>query len=124
MSARGRARTRHVVATREELPPGQRKIVKIGKREIGVFNVNGELKAIANICPHHQAPLCLGPQTGEIKANGVGNYLYDREDEIIRCPWHSFEFDLNTGRCLPVPDLYRVAVYPAEWEDGHAVVYV
>jgi nitrite reductase/ring-hydroxylating ferredoxin subunit len=124
MAKKERQRTRYVVATRDELPPGERKIVKLGKREIGVFNVNGELKAIANICPHHQAPLCLGPQVGEMKADGVGNYLYGREGEIIRCPWHSFEFDLNTGRCLPVPDLYRVAVYPTRWEGSDAVVYV
>jgi 3-phenylpropionate/trans-cinnamate dioxygenase ferredoxin subunit len=119
-----RERVRHVVATREELPPGERKIVKLGKREIGVFNIRGELKAIANICPHHQAPLARGPVAGEMKAKGVGDYSYERDGEIVRCPWHSFEFDLNTGRCLPVPDLYRVAVYPAAWEDDQVVVYV
>jgi nitrite reductase/ring-hydroxylating ferredoxin subunit len=119
-----RERTRHVVAHRSELPPGSRRIVKLGRREVGVFNIGGQLKAIANICPHHQAPLALGPVVGVVTANGVGDYAYEREGHVVRCPWHSFEFDLDTGRCLPVPDLYRVAVYPAAWEGEEAVVYV
>ena len=124
LEKRVRERTRYVVARRDELPPGARRIVKVGRREVGVFNIGGSLKAIANICPHHQAPLALGPVDGVVTARGVGDYEFGRENQIVRCPWHSFEFDLDTGRCLPVPELYRVAVYPAGWEGDEAVVYV
>jgi 3-phenylpropionate/trans-cinnamate dioxygenase ferredoxin subunit len=33
---------RYVVGTTDEILPGQRKIVEIGGRSVGVFNVNGE----------------------------------------------------------------------------------
>ena len=48
----------HVVARVSELPPGARRIVEIGRRSIGVFNVNGKLYALRNACPHQGAPLC------------------------------------------------------------------
>ena len=49
---------RHVVATVEEIPPGQRKIVEVAGRSIGIFNVSGEFFALRNRCPHQGGPLC------------------------------------------------------------------
>jgi 3-phenylpropionate/trans-cinnamate dioxygenase ferredoxin subunit len=121
---RVRQRKRHVVATRDELPPGTRKIVKLGLREIGLFRVGDELYALANICPHHMAPLCLGALTSEMVAGPDREFRLEREGMVIRCPWHQFEFDIETGRNLADGDKYRVAVYPAMWEGEEAVVYV
>src|SRR6266851_1769610 len=42
-----------VVATVEEIQPGQRKIVDVGGRSVGVFNVGGEFFAVLNRCPWH-----------------------------------------------------------------------
>ena len=44
-----------------------------------------------------------------------------REGEIIRCPWHLWEFEIATGRCLVDPR--RVKTYPVAIEDGQVVVY-
>ncbi|MGH3013703.1 MAG: Rieske (2Fe-2S) protein, partial [Gaiellaceae bacterium] len=38
-----------------------------------------------------------------------------------RCPWHGWEFDLETGACLDEPSL-RAAVYPARVEDGRVLI--
>jgi nitrite reductase/ring-hydroxylating ferredoxin subunit len=120
-----RERKRYVVATKEELPPGGRKIFRVGpRREIGVFRVGDDLHAVANICPHHQGPLCLGTQTSEMVGSADRLFEVQREGMILRCPWHQFEFDLETGRNLADGEKYRVAVYPARWEDEEAVVYV
>jgi nitrite reductase (NADH) small subunit len=40
---------------------------------------------------------------------------------VLRCPWHGWEFDLGSGRCLDEPSL-RAAVYPAEVADGRVRV--
>jgi nitrite reductase/ring-hydroxylating ferredoxin subunit len=119
-----RERSRHVVCPAGELPPGTRKIAKVGRREIGVFNVDGRFLAITNICPHHRAPLCVGPLTKEMTSSKVGEYELREERNVLRCPWHSFEFDLETGRNLLEPDRYRVAVYEAALEGDDVVVYM
>lgn len=119
-----RERTRHAVAAKADLPPGGRIIFQVGRREIGLFRVGDELHAVANICPHHMGPLCLGVQTSEMLGGLDTEYRVEREGMILRCPWHQFEFDLETGRNLADGEKYRVAVYPAQWEGDEAVVYV
>lgn len=119
-----RQRSRHVVGTRDDFPPGSRKIVKIGRREIGVFSVKDRLFALPNVCPHHLGPLAQGTLTSEITGGPGRDYGLERDGMILRCPWHQFEFDIETGRNLADGNKYRAAVYPAEWEDDEAVVYI
>lgn len=109
--------TTHIVCRAEELPPGARKIVQIGKKSIGVFNINGTYYALLNFCPHQHAPLCLGKVTGySPMAERVGEYLWTREGEIIRCPWHGWEFDITNGKSIFNPHKVRTASYPAGLE--------
>jgi hypothetical protein len=57
-----------VVARAEEIPPGERKIVEVGGRSIGVFNIAGRYYALRNRCPHQGGPLCTGLQFGELRS--------------------------------------------------------
>lgn len=103
---------RHVICPVSELPPGSRKIVEIGGRSIGVFNVNGRFHAIRNACPHQLAPLCLGSISGtSVPADRVDQREWHRDGEIIRCPWHGWEFDLTTGQSVFNPHRCRVKSY-------------
>ena len=101
----------HVVGTVAELPPGSRKIVDVEGRSIGVFNVNGTFYALRNTCPHQAAPLCRGSVKGMTTSPGPGQYEYVREGEILRCPWHGWEFDLTNGRSIFNPHRVRVRAY-------------
>lgn len=101
----------HPVCQARELALGQRKIIEVAGRSIGVFNVHGKYYALKNVCPHQFAPLCEGRITGTTKPGGVGEYHYSREGEIIRCPWHGWEFDITTGRSIFNPHRVRVATY-------------
>jgi 3-phenylpropionate/trans-cinnamate dioxygenase ferredoxin subunit len=40
--------------------------------------------------------------------------VLQREGEILRCPWHGWEFDLTTGRSVFMPAEVRVKSYPVE----------
>ena len=40
---------------------------------------------------------------------------YTREGEILKCPWHQWEFDIKTGQALYDPKL-RVRAYRVEVE--------
>lgn len=131
---------KHVVATTSELTAGQRKIVSLEGISIGVFNVGGQYYAVKNSCPHQQAPLCVGRVTGTTLPSKPGEFLYGREGEIIRCPWHGWEFDLTNGHSLFDPNrcwvkTYEVGVetpdeppkletFPVEVEEEQVVVFI
>ena len=56
--------SRHVVATVDEIAPGNSKLVTVKGREIGLFNVAGNFYALANRCPHAGGALCQGEIVG------------------------------------------------------------
>jgi 3-phenylpropionate/trans-cinnamate dioxygenase ferredoxin subunit len=102
---------RHVIGRTSELPPGARRIVEADGRSIGVFNVGGRFYALRNSCPHQAAPLCLGAIKGMTMPSKPGEYVWAREGEILRCPWHGWEFDITTGRSIFNPHKTRVKSY-------------
>jgi len=106
----------------DDIPPGERKIVEIGGRTVGVFNVNGEYFAVLNRCPHQGGSLCSGRQTGLVMSSRPGEYEVTRSNEIIRCPWHGWEFDLRTGQSWFDPRAVRVRRYDVSVEPGALLV--
>ena len=115
--------TRHVVCRLEELPPGERREIGVGgEYGIVVFNIGGRLYALRNKCPHKGGPLGLGPLRPHVVGEGVGQWVYEREGEIIQCPYHHWEFDVRTGRALCDPGL-RAKTYRVEVEDCEVVLY-
>ncbi|MEN0076433.1 MAG: Rieske (2Fe-2S) protein, partial [Paracraurococcus sp.] len=113
---------KHVVAAVSELPPGSRRLTVVRGRPIAVFNLDGEFFALVNRCPHQGAGLCEGEVTGLVTADGPGRYRLERPGEIIRCPWHGWEFDIRTGQSYCDPRRFRVKAYPAHVEPGTNVV--
>jgi 3-phenylpropionate/trans-cinnamate dioxygenase ferredoxin subunit len=109
---------RYIVATVEEIPPGGRKIVEVAERSIGVFNLDGVFFALRNRCPHQGGPLCTGPQGGLILSSRPGEYHYSRAGELLRCPWHGWEFDIRTGQSWCDPARVRVRRYEVSVEDA------
>jgi 3-phenylpropionate/trans-cinnamate dioxygenase ferredoxin subunit len=116
-------RERHVVCPRDELVAEGRRIVRINGREIGVFAVGDRLFAVRNVCPHHYAPICRGTVTGTMLPSDVGEFAYGREGLVLRCPWHGFEFDLETGACLAHASRWRLGLFDAAYEGDEVVVY-
>ena len=108
--------TAHRVCRADELPPGERVIIEIGNLSVGVFNIDGEFYAIKNLCPHQLAPLCQGRIGGTNLPSAVGEYNFGMEGEIIRCPWHRWEFNIKTGRSVFNPHRVRVKSYPVAVE--------
>ena len=103
--------SRHVICRVDELPPGQHRIVSVQGRSIGVYNVNGTFHALLNRCPHRAAPLCQGVVTGLITSPAVYQREMIRDGEIVRCPWHGWEFDITDGRSVFNPHRVRARSY-------------
>lgn len=114
----------HVVCPVSELPQGQRRLITIDKRSIGVFNVEGQYYALPSICPHQNAPLCEGVITGTTCPAAPGQYEWTRKGHILRCPWHGWEFDITTGLSVVDPQHLRVRSYPVTVENDQIVVHL
>ena len=112
----------HVVAAVGDIPPGGRKLVTVRGRPIAVFNLGGEFFGLLNRCPHQGGALCEGVLTGLVEAPTPGEYTYTRKGEILRCPWHGWEFDVRTGQSYCDPEKFRTKAYPVGVEAGKNVV--
>src|SRR3954470_24498951 len=113
---------RHAVATTSEIPVGGRKLVTVKGRPIAIFNLGGEYFGLLNRCPHQGGALCEGAITGLLESPQPGKYIYTRKGEILRCPWHGWEFDIRTGQSYCDPERIRTKSYPAHVESGASVV--
>jgi nitrite reductase (NADH) small subunit len=93
------------VLSEAAIPDGAGVLVEAGEVQVGLFKVKGRLHAYVNRCRHQGGPVC----TGEI----IGRYeqvlrpdktiVEERfaEDEVrIACPWHGWEYNLETGECI------------------------
>lgn len=103
---------RIVVCKLEEFPPGERRIVRAGRRSIGVFRVGDDFYAVNNHCPHQGGPLCLGRTKPWLHSAGPGEYAMAGNDALIACPWHGWEYDLATGQSFLGPGEPPVRTYP------------
>jgi nitrite reductase/ring-hydroxylating ferredoxin subunit len=113
--------SRHIVAAVGEIAPGTCKIVTVKGREIGVFFVNGAYFALFNRCPHEGAPLCRGRLFGAMEADRPGQYRLTRRGELLRCPWHGWEFDIRTGQSWCEPGGVKARTYNVSVEPGEAL---
>jgi len=90
---------------------------------IGVFNVGGRFHALHNRCPHRGGELCRGPVTGTAVLTGDYRFRYGRDGELVRCAWHGWEFEIESGRCLVDPRI-RARTFPVEIEADSVYVVV
>jgi nitrite reductase/ring-hydroxylating ferredoxin subunit len=107
------------VCSLQELPPGEMKLVPVGKFGVGVYNVGGRLHAITNYCAHEGAPLCQGYTVGMnvVDPDAIGKMRRIRDGEILRCPWHRWEYDLASGKLLFDPRR-GIRIYEVDVDDG------
>ncbi len=121
--ARYQPKRRFLVCQTSELPPGSRRIVELDGRSVGVFNVGGQYFALHNRCPHTGGALCEGPLTGTALPTEDFKYHYGMEGRVLRCGWHGWEFDIETGQALSDPRV-RARTYPVTIEDNQVVVHI
>lgn len=112
---------RHRVCATWDVPRGGVRRVTVAGIELGIFSVNGRIVAYRNVCPHAGAPVCAGKLTGTALASEVYTYAWGRTGEILRCPWHGWEFDLTTGAHLADPAT-RLRGYPVTIVDDEVFV--
>jgi 3-phenylpropionate/trans-cinnamate dioxygenase ferredoxin component len=94
------------VATTDEIPPGDRLVVEIGRRWVAIFNVDGTYYAIEDRCTHDDGPLAEGILSGT----------------TIECPRHGACFDITNGKVLTPPAMIDVPSYQVRVEGNEVQV--
>ncbi|MDQ6966605.1 MAG: non-heme iron oxygenase ferredoxin subunit [Mariprofundaceae bacterium] len=89
-------------AAQAELEPGARRVVETEIGPIAVFNLDGELYAIADVCTHDGGELASGKCEG---------------DQII-CPRHGARFCIRDGRALTPPAFENIEIFPLRINSG------
>lgn len=90
------------VCAESDLKPGERRVVSTDVAEIAIFNLNGELYAIEDICTHDGGELASGQCDG---------------DQII-CPRHGARFCIRNGKSLTPPAYEDVETFPVRIDQG------
>jgi nitrite reductase/ring-hydroxylating ferredoxin subunit len=121
----GRRTSRIDAGPADSIQPGRFTMVTAGTRHIGVTRLrNGEIRALRDRCPHKAASICQGLVGGTWVPSAPGELDFAREDEILVCPWHGFEYDLDTGAELFWPKGAGLRMYPTEIVEGRVIVLV
>lgn len=87
----------------EDIPLREARSVRLGGRDIAIFNLGDRFLAVDNRCPHRGGPLAEGIVSGA----------------TVVCPLHAWKVSLETGSVLNAPDsLQCVEAFRTRVEDG------
>jgi nitrite reductase/ring-hydroxylating ferredoxin subunit len=111
----------HHVGSEPELGTGESILAEVDGIEIAVYHTEDGYFAISNFCVHQGGPLCEGPVTGTLSQDDDGKLCYDEGTRVVRCPWHGWEFDIETGEHLSRPE-YSQPTYDVLVRDGEVYV--
>jgi nitrite reductase/ring-hydroxylating ferredoxin subunit len=119
---------RHLVAPSAAIPENGRLVVDVGDATVGIFRVGGRLFAYENSCPHMGGPVCQGlviPAVRELldERQASRGYAFDESEMRIVCPWHGYEFAIETGAHPAKPSI-RLTPVPVDEQDGQIYVEV
>jgi nitrite reductase/ring-hydroxylating ferredoxin subunit len=122
IAERGNTNVKHTACRLDEVARGGMREALLGKVAIVVVRTHDDrLYALRNICPHAGARLARGSLERVIVGDDVGSYALS-DGYAVRCPWHGWEFDVSTGRCIADPERTRVRSYRVYVEDGDVIV--
>lgn len=88
------------VARLSELSSGTRKLIDFEEVTVAVFNINGDIYCIEDVCTHDGGPVAEG------RLNGYQ----------IECPRHGALFDVRDGAVLSMPAVVPVPTYEVKIE--------
>jgi len=95
------------VAYCRDIPLREGRTVKVGTREIAIFNLGDRFLAIDNRCPHKGGPLADGIVSGT----------------TVVCPLHAWKMCLETGKGATGPSASScVETFRTRVEDGFVLV--
>lgn len=91
------------IAYCRDIPLREGRAVKVGNREIAIFNLGDHFLAVDNRCPHKGGPLADGIVSGT----------------TVVCPLHAWKLSLENGKGVNGPSVSScVQTFPTRVENG------
>lgn len=87
---------------------------------VAVVLWEGNVYAFRGLCPHQQGPISAGHVRLPLTGKHSGQVELDADKPVIVCPWHRWEYELETGRGIRRSG-FRVRTYRA-WLEGDLVM--
>jgi nitrite reductase (NADH) small subunit len=90
-----------------DFPPGSRRIAIVDGVEIGVYRRGERFHAYENLCAHQGGPACEGITIGAVEPvlredRTIAGERFSEREHIV-CPWHGYEYELESGTCAHDP---------------------
>src|SRR5258707_4831490 len=99
------------------------RVVNTDTGSIGVVRTADGFHAVLNRCPHMGAPICVGSDvTKTTRSNKPFDYSLDYDHDVVRCPWHRWEFRLDTGESAGGTTKGRLMRYVVEDDEEQVFV--
>ena len=113
---------KHVLFGAEDVAPGKMRAVEVdGIPIVVVREANGQFHALRNSCPHRGAAVSGGFLMQKVVCSSSRDYKLDESTLVVRCPWHNYEYDVETGNCMVEGDR-GLKVYSVAVENGQVVL--
>lgn len=110
--------TRHHIGSASTFLEGQMQIMEIEGRSVGVVRFGERIFAMLNQCPHQMAEICRGQVGGTMLPSRPMEYEFSADSPVVRCPWHRWEFELETGRSFGGITRKRLLTFTTSVETG------
>jgi len=94
------------VARVSDITPGKGHVRQLEDVRVALFNIDGTLYCIEDVCSHDDGPLA----EGELEGN------------VIQCPRHGARFNVATGAVLSMPAPTPVRTFRVKIEAGDVFV--
>jgi nitrite reductase/ring-hydroxylating ferredoxin subunit len=94
------------VASLDEVPAGQPKLVELDGTRIVLARVGSAVYACGDVCAHRGGPLSEGKLRGT----------------RLACPWHGWMYDVRTGQCVFPGRGTTIPSYPVRLEADQVLV--
>jgi nitrite reductase/ring-hydroxylating ferredoxin subunit len=105
-----------------EFPIGEFRLFDLPRGSVGVLRTDDGIYAVRNRCPHMGGPICTGEFGGTTLPSAPDEIVYGLRDDVLRCPWHGWEFRVSTGDAVFNMSKRRLIKYPVEIIDGRVIV--
>ncbi|MET4104056.1 MAG: Rieske (2Fe-2S) protein [Roseovarius sp.] len=104
------------------------KICEVDGVEIGIIRHNGDVVAYKNVCPHQGGPVCEGLRMPRVcvefdDQQRALQQNFDESEMHFVCPWHGWEFKMETGEAVGDPKI-RLKRYKVTERDGEVYVEI